>query len=144
MNTLTRAEREAITEAGDDARAFVFNLLESDSSDGAALTEADEAGRIAAQVEAVVVAGLTALFIDEEPADVIRRLRDEFAALEERRAQIGAELAAALIAAGRRPGDGSDQAALFTRSRTYSRRPNYRPPCKAKGFPFPPRETSAG
>jgi hypothetical protein len=44
----------------------------------------------------------------------IRQLRAELAALELRRLEAESELAAALVEAGRRPGDGSDQPALFT------------------------------
>ena len=108
MNRITRAEREELTEAADAVRAFAFNVVEE-----LLLYSAEDAGRVAAQVEAVVVAGLTAILIDEEPGDVIRRLRTELAALATRQNDAEAELAAALIAAGRRPGDESDQAALF-------------------------------
>ena len=45
--------------------------------------------------------------------DRIRELRAELAALEARRVELHFELAAALAEAGRRPGDGSDQPALF-------------------------------
>lgn len=44
----------------------------------------------------------------------IRQLRAELAALEARRIEAETELAAALAEAGRRPGDGSDQPALFS------------------------------
>ena len=45
--------------------------------------------------------------------DRIRAIRAELAALDARRMELQFELAAALAEAGRRPGDGSDQPALF-------------------------------
>ena len=46
--------------------------------------------------------------------DRIRAIRAELAALDARRMELQFELAAALAEAGRRPGDGSDQPALFS------------------------------